>query len=915
MHTAGIYSDMTIDGPEIGDLVIILDKAKNLPNRKTIGKQDPYCAARLGKEAKKTDTDRRGGQTPKWDQELRFTVHDSPDYYQLKVSVFNDDKKTDLIGETWVSLENVIVRGGGRADGWHNLNCKGRYAGEIRVELTYYDIRAKEEKPAGPRRDSPRESQGRDTLAGPRQLKQAKRRPLPADPTDTTQAPSAPIAADRVVPPQYAHTPPQENTYPPEYQQAPHHGPATYNGSPQRYPHGYRVREPSQEPEVQHHHGLVATTAMTLAPHDPHPAPYDFDEAAGGRGYAPSNVLERYGSLPEDDPFAQPQYDETAPPPAFEPPEHYALPPAGPPPPPAHSGRHASPGFEAAQAAQASTAAHHLPQAQAAPYTSLAHPIPPSYSPQGQQQAYTERDPAFSGSSPNRSVAYQHDQWQRGSHDVGRASGRADLQSAVLDEDVPPPPPTHRSGTSQVSLYDGAGQSGYDPVLSPAPLNVSSRKGSVSPVPLSLSRHGMSASPSSYDAYPQQPSTYAPSIAPSSAPGHQHAATSPSRTSNDHPRRRSGEPRQLSCRDDPFGLPPSLVPGYDPAVAAEVSSRMMTEDRAGRTDRRDMIPAESSTAPPSYFRTSRSQQDLPSMHQVAAQDGGARRAHRSSVPLTKPMAGSAQARHTMRKSVSPQPSVASGSTGLSGVPFSPDAYDALNPNASPASSIDPRSPHHATEQGSQSSRSFAEDPIRGFDGRVIDPSDHLPSDTWAPEPDRSPSHSTPGRPETRSRPSPNGAQPMPPSARRPARDAAVRPLSVNTPTYISGSDAPGGNGALRNRLQKKSRSQTSSPGIAGSSPIGAYGGGNGTPRSLPRAPTGEYPLRERENYGPATSATSATGSPLGIAARGSPAGPPSLPPKVPMRTGREDYSALSEELRSIDIGGGGTRRVARRSQH
>lgn len=66
MHTAGIFSDMSVDGPDIGTLVVIVDRAKNLPNRKTIGKQDPYTAARLGKEAKKTTTDIRGGQTPKW---------------------------------------------------------------------------------------------------------------------------------------------------------------------------------------------------------------------------------------------------------------------------------------------------------------------------------------------------------------------------------------------------------------------------------------------------------------------------------------------------------------------------------------------------------------------------------------------------------------------------------------------------------------------------------------------------------------------------------------------------------------------------------------------------------------------------------------------------------------------------------
>ena len=65
-HTAGIFADMSLDGPEIGTLVAVVDRARNLPNRKTMGKQDPYCAMRLGKEARKTETDRRGGQTPKW---------------------------------------------------------------------------------------------------------------------------------------------------------------------------------------------------------------------------------------------------------------------------------------------------------------------------------------------------------------------------------------------------------------------------------------------------------------------------------------------------------------------------------------------------------------------------------------------------------------------------------------------------------------------------------------------------------------------------------------------------------------------------------------------------------------------------------------------------------------------------------
>jgi hypothetical protein len=73
-HSAGIFADMSIDGPEIGTLVLIVDRGKNLPNRKAMGKQNCYCAARLGKEARKTETDKRGGQTPRWYVRARYTM-------------------------------------------------------------------------------------------------------------------------------------------------------------------------------------------------------------------------------------------------------------------------------------------------------------------------------------------------------------------------------------------------------------------------------------------------------------------------------------------------------------------------------------------------------------------------------------------------------------------------------------------------------------------------------------------------------------------------------------------------------------------------------------------------------------------------------------------------------------------------
>ncbi|PYH97116.1 hypothetical protein BO71DRAFT_481562 [Aspergillus ellipticus CBS 707.79] len=229
-HAAGIFADMSVDGPAIGTLVVIVDRAKNLPNRKTMGKQNPYCAARLGKEAKKTETDLRGGQTPRWDQELRYTVHESPDYFKLKVSIFNDDKKTDLIGETWIDLKPLIIPGGSQNDHWHPLQFRGKYAGEVRLEMTYYDTRPEDEaviekrlhaaekvhmkkKKIGSGSGSSSSGSGSpssassistssSSLSGPRQLKDVKRRPLP------TSAPSSDSSKETAI---YRGTPSHES--------------------------------------------------------------------------------------------------------------------------------------------------------------------------------------------------------------------------------------------------------------------------------------------------------------------------------------------------------------------------------------------------------------------------------------------------------------------------------------------------------------------------------------------------------------------------------------------------------------------------------------------------------------------------------------------------------------------------------
>ena len=87
-----------------------------------------------------------------------------------------------------------------------------------------------------------------------------------------------------------------------------------------------------------------------------------------------------------------------------------------------------------------------------------------------------------------------------------------------------------------------------------------------------------------------------------------------------------------------------------------------------------------------------------------------------------------------RKAVGAQPKK------ISGVPFAPDSYDVLNPASSPVTNEGTRfqTPEQLKEaqrlREVEKARNLG--PIIGNDGREIDPSDHLPADTWAPEPER-----------------------------------------------------------------------------------------------------------------------------------------------------------------------------------
>ncbi|KAI9789097.1 MAG: hypothetical protein M1816_006347 [Peltula sp. TS41687] len=924
VHTAGIFSDMTVDGPEIGDLVVIVDKAKNLPNRKTMGKQDPYCAARLGKEAKKTETDKRGGQTPRWDQELRFTVHDSPDYHQLKVSVFNDDKRTDLIGETWVNLDNVLLRGGGRSDGWHSLNCKGRYAGEIRMELTYYDTRPKEEQPSSRRRESAKNGQEpviRESMSGPRQPKPVTRRPLPANPINVS-----PVHATEHGHPTL-HRPAPPRTYDSAPGQLSH--PITHSRElPTPYGPPHLKRDLTQPVSIGHtssgmgvpyQHRIPEGRSIPVAQHDLRLEQYGHHGSPGAEDPIPSKFPGRSQDVPEGM-SAPPQseygdyiresshslsgYPQNQASPVTG---GHVIPPLNP-----HGGRNNGRGAEP----HLSSSPGDPYQAQPAPPIRHHHSAPEYGEIDSQPTHYRSHDDPF---VPHQSEEHPHRhapeplRYRSHNEEYVTEGGPSTGMASEEPEDIPPPPPAHRISEPHKHLRESPAQLPYTLAQPPVPGDTENSRGV-----------GMSHSPNTYQS---RPSTYPAPLSIASGCDHprtNHVNSPPAMYEQPPPQHLRGA-KTTSTREHYHALPPSLVPGYDPRdAAAEVDS--MRRQSGGHVEPQEFNENSFSGGATHYPGHHRSQSDLSQVARGRPHDAVLQRPHGVPAPLVKPIAVTPEPVRIPRKSISPSPAATPEGRRRSEVPFSPDAYDAFNPNVGSSSINQPGPQYHTPDQAQEVSRQrqreaqrgAADEPIIGWDGRVIDPSDHLPSDTWAPEPERKTPIKTPSQTETRSRPSPQGAQPMPPSSRRPARPAgASRPHSISTPLHIQSSGEPHTpNSASRSRLQKRIHppppTTPTSPNIHSTSPVGPYG--SQTPRSLPRAAT-DLALREHENYGYERTPPYA---PYGNDVKNSPlaAGTPPVPPaKVPIRgNGPEDYSALSEELSTIEIGSG-RRRVAKRIQY
>ncbi|KIY49552.1 hypothetical protein FISHEDRAFT_41136 [Fistulina hepatica ATCC 64428] len=151
---------------EIGTLIVVVLKANHLPNKRQFGKQDPYCVVEVNGEKRRTKAIKRGGQHPEWDEEIRFIIYEdlddelartangdgtppplppknshAPKKIQggktMQLMCFADDpREPDLIGEGQVDLTEVLTKG--ETDEWFTLMHKGKFAGKVYLELTFW---------------------------------------------------------------------------------------------------------------------------------------------------------------------------------------------------------------------------------------------------------------------------------------------------------------------------------------------------------------------------------------------------------------------------------------------------------------------------------------------------------------------------------------------------------------------------------------------------------------------------------------------------------------------------------------------------------------------------------------------------------------------------------------------------------
>lgn len=862
----------------------------------------------------------------------------------------------------------MVVLGGGRNDSWHNLACKGKYAGEIRIEITYYDTRPKQEKLEKAKQVGTNgvDEGSKDSLRGPRQPKApVKRRPLPSDPI--TGAPAVTIPDHVQIPPrgyppspaavsEHVHTPtrsyqnpipvyPEHVSTPPQHHQSHSTVAQDYMQTP---PRGYQTPptaipdhvQPSQRsytsPSFIPNQSPLQSVEYSTPPQLPTSQAYDSGRKSNGYGtpsrpnpgsqvsremsydkydtydpmarieYAPSNENSHYDEEPEDVDLRDHYQSQRNP---YELPQQddFDSPPSPggpPPPPPVHRSRAGS--------------SQPIPAPGLSSHDTYGYP---SESRQRNQyntplhEAHRHSAPDYTQS--NTYQAYTPDQEQDQIH-----------ESAMSNDIHQQSPPRHHSYDSRYNVDYGSMQ----PTVEDAPPSPNSRysgrreSGSrisqfedrrydkvPSPAPLNLSGRGSSSSGRN---------------SVSTAPTHQYSTSSlgygsgnsqlsysdrsqtefstSSRTS--YNAQSQPDQRSRGQSEDPianYGLHPV------PATLVPGMDPVIAQEIADRIYDEKRASYSNGLSNSARGRYQASPQYQPHTRQLSHHE-----ATSPSYDTPNPIYDDHQSRFSSAatvpvqkpRAISPDPRIMRKSVSPS--PGPPDNRDNRRLSGVPFGP-DSYAVLNPSISGSTStpSLSAAYDIKDDIDAKIIghDGREIDPSD-HIPESNYAPLLETKGPKYASQQPDRNARNIHQP--RRPLKVAAARPQSMaayTAPVYMNNGppDLSTPPNAQRNRLQKKVNRMSAQP-APQSRPLAPISPyQHNTPRSLPRAHTTDFSENYAAGYGGSSQEY-----------RNS-AGPPLIPAKVPMgMTGPSqsphasggDAWALLEEMKSIDLGSGRARR-------
>ncbi|KAI9323157.1 C2 domain-containing protein [Dichotomocladium elegans] len=114
----------------IGELAVVALEA-------TSGEFRPFCVFKVGNNAKRTNAATDGSRNPNWDAQVNMPIPHG--YNQMSVQVLHEDPRgNQIICEGMVDLTKVLKEG--ECDDWYPLKQRGRDAGDIYLELTFYSV-------------------------------------------------------------------------------------------------------------------------------------------------------------------------------------------------------------------------------------------------------------------------------------------------------------------------------------------------------------------------------------------------------------------------------------------------------------------------------------------------------------------------------------------------------------------------------------------------------------------------------------------------------------------------------------------------------------------------------------------------------------------------------------------------------